>query len=322
MKQMTIPQTDLTVSVFCCGTMPLGGILLGEAGDALLDAYVESGGNFFDTAHCYSFWLEQRDGSSERALADYLRRRNLRGSVVVATKGGHPTEPCYRTVDRYLSPGRIAADIDDSLGRMDIETIDLYWLHRDDLRVPVGEIVDCLNAEVEAGRIRYFAGSNWSGERLREANAYAAAKGCSGFVASQPCWSLATRPMVRKMRELTAEDWQFHRASGMPVIPFSPTAQGFFAANGTCGKAYDCPENRERLRVVNRAAAELGATPNQVALAWLLGQPFPVIPILGTTNPDHLRDALGALDVTLSTEIMEELNTLAFGTQCPGKSLN
>ena len=297
MDCLVIPDTDLRVSAFCLGAMPLWVDTEGAAMDALLDAFVERGGTFFDTAHCYSFWTRAGAGSSERALADYLHRRGLWGQVTVATKGGHPSEPGYRTVEWFLSPGRIAADIDDSLGRMGIDRIDLYWLHRDDPRVPVGEIVDCLNAEVAAGRIRYFAGSNWSGARLEEANAYAAAKGVQGFVASQPCWSAASKPMTRTMRELSPEDWEFHRRSGMPVIPYSPTAQGFFATNGERGKAYDLPANRARLAKVNAVARRLGATPNQVALAWLLAQPFPVIPILGTTRIEHLLDALGAAEL-------------------------
>ena len=299
MKTITLPHTDLTVSAFCCGGVALGDTLRGAAMDALLDSFVELGGNFFDTAHCYAFWTEAGAGSSERALADYLHRRRLWDNVVVATKGGHPSEPGYRTVDHFLAPGRIAADIDDSLGRLQTQTIDLYWLHRDDPRVPVGEIVDCLNAEVSAGRIRYFGGSNWSGERLQAANDYAAAHRRQGFVANQPCWSLASKPMSRTMRELTRADWEFHARSGMPVIPYSPTAQGFFASDGARGEAYRSAENQERLQRVRALAARLGVSRNQVALAWLLAQPFPVVPILGTSDPAHLRDALGALDLHL-----------------------
>lgn len=300
MKTVTIPHTDLTVSAFCCGTAALGDSLRGAALDVLLDTFVAQGGNFFDTAHCYAFWTAAGAGSSERALADYLRRRGLWGKVVVATKGGHPGEPGYRTVDRFLAPGRIAADLDDSLGRMGIGTIDLYWLHRDDPRVPVGEIVDYLNTEVAAGRIRYFGGSNWSGARLEEANAYAAARGLQGFVANEPCWSLASKPMVRTMRELSAADWDFHARTGMPVIPYSPTAQGFFATSGAKGREYDNPANRRRLQRVLALATRRRVSPNQIALAWLRAQPFPVIPILGTGDPAHLREALGALEVELT----------------------
>ncbi len=299
MQTVALSNTDLHVSSFCLGVMPLGDRYGGKEGDALLDLFVEHGGSFFDTAHCYCFWTDAGAGSSERALADYLHRRGLWSEVTVATKGGHPSEPGYRTVDQYLAPGRIAADIDDSLGRMRIDTIDLYWLHRDDPRVPVAEIVDCLNAEVDAGRIRYFAGSNWSGARLEEANAYAAANGRQGFLASQPCWSLANKPMGRTMRELSVEDWEYHARSRLPVIPYSPTAQGYFASNAGKGKAYDRPENAARLQKVNTLAAQLGKSPNQIALAWLMNQPFPVIPILGTGNPDHLLDALDAEGIEL-----------------------
>ncbi|MBT3377992.1 MAG: aldo/keto reductase [Lentisphaerae bacterium] len=299
MRTVLIPGTDLHVSTFCMGAMPFGDSYGGDEGDALLDTFVEHGGNFFDTAHCYCFWTAAGAGSSERALADYLDRRGLWDEVTVATKGGHPSESGYRTVEHYLSPGRIAADIDDSLGRMQIDTIDLYWLHRDDLRVPVGEIVECLNSEVRGGRIRYFAGSNWSGTRLEQANTYALENGLQGFVASQPCWSLASKPMSRSMRELSPEDWEYHVRMGMPVIPYSPTAQGYFASGGAKGKAYDVPANAARLRKVQALAEERGVSTNQVALAWLLNQPFPVIPILGTSKCEHLLDALGAANISI-----------------------
>ncbi len=148
------------------------------------------------TIHCYSFWGACNDGASERMLGDYIKRRGCRDEVVLATKGGHPGAGNYRKVEAYLSPGRVAADIDDSLARLKTDVIDLYWLHRDDTRVPVGEIVDMLHAEAQSGRIRAFGASNWTSRRLDEANRYAAARGISGFVASQPRWSLIDYPKM------------------------------------------------------------------------------------------------------------------------------
>src|SRR5471032_657221 len=135
MDRKTLLGTDLSVAPICCGTGHFGAELCGVELDALINAYRDAGGNFFDTAHCYAFWTAYGAGSSERALADYVRR-NGKGDFVIATKGGHPGFKGYRTVEHWLTPERIAADIDDSLGRLEASTIDFYWLHRDELSRP------------------------------------------------------------------------------------------------------------------------------------------------------------------------------------------
>jgi len=298
-----IPNTDLNVSALCYGTASWGHEVTGRRLDRLLNAYREAGGNFLDTAHCYACWTPQGAGVSERAIADYVRRNGGRDDLIVATKGGHPTFAGYRTVGRYLAAERVAADIDDSLARLDREAIDLYLLHRDDLRMEVGEIIDYLNAEVKRGRIRYFGASNWTTTRIAEANAYAAAHDLQGFVISEPQWSLGHRNPGGDvtLHYLDAEDHAWHSRSGMPVMPYSSTGGGYFATGGHSRAAqFDNETSRGRLARAQQLAAELGCTPGQVALAYLKHQPFPVIPILGTTKQRHLEDALGALQVGLT----------------------
>ncbi len=311
MQMQTLGQTGLTLSSLCYGTMQFGQDMEPARRDRLMDAFRAAGGNFFDTAHCYCSWLPSGAGASERILGEYIKRRNCRDAVVIATKGAHPSIPGYRKVEQYMSAGRIAADIDDSLGRMQVDCIDLFWLHRDDPRVPVGEIIDMLNAEVARGRIRYYGGSNWTAERLEEANGYAEKHAVPGFAASQPRWNLAcgaAEPEGAKRLEpgvllaLSEADAEWHGQSQLPVIPYAPTANGFFATGGARPESCRTPRGLARLAAARQVAADIGATVNQVALAWLLHQPFPVFPILGTSDPDHLDDALGAVTVTLTPE--------------------
>ena len=311
MEMHRIEGSDLNVSTFCYGTMQFGREMTQPARDELFAIFRDAGGNFFDTAHCYCCWLPCNDGAAERILGDYVRRNNCRDEVVIATKGAHPTMPNYRKVDAYMSAGRIAADLDDSLSRLQTDTIDLYWLHRDDPRIPVGEIIDILNAEVQRGRIRCFGGSNWTSRRLAEANAYATEHGVAGFVASQPRWSLGCddeEPAGEKRFEagvllaLSLADAAWHTVSGLPVMPYAPTANGFFGTGGQKPEKLRTEANLARLARSQELATELNATPNQVALAWLLHQPFPVLPILGTANTTHLRDALGADAVELTSD--------------------
>lgn len=310
MNTMTLANSDLNVSRLCMGCMQIGTRARGETAAALLDAFRDAGGNFFDTAHCYCFWTEWGDGISERTLGEYIKNNNCRDEVLIATKGAHPESGKYRKNPNYMSPERLAADIDDSLGRLQTDVIDLLWLHRDDPRVGVGEILDMLNAEARRGRIRHFGGSNWTARRLEEANAYAAEHGIGGFVASQPRWSLLhydTQSDDKRLEpgvllHVNDDDRRRHEQSQLPVIPYGPTGNGFFAYHGEKPETFVNDENVARAARADQLAEPLGATPNQVALAWLMHQPFPVVPILGTADVDHLADALGSVEVNLTDE--------------------
>lgn len=303
---------DPTPSAFPLGTINWGTKLCDAELDRLYDAFRAAGGNVFDSAHVYACWLPDGAGASERALGEMVRRRNDRDNVIIATKGGHPTfRDVYPRPERYLSPEVIERDITESLDRLGVETIDLYFLHRDDPRVPVSEIIDTLDAHVARGQVRQIGASNWTTSRIDEANAYAASHGRARLVASQVKFSLAVPqpskdPLVPPFDQAEI-DW--HAASKMPVYAYSPTANGFFATNGERGgRGWHGPLSDARLREANRLADELGATPNQVALAWMLHKPFPVIPILGTTSVEHLEDALGASKLRLTPEQMRSLD--------------
>lgn len=300
----TIPiHPGINVSELCYGVMPWGSRVHGAEADALLNSFRDVGGNVVDTAHCYAFWTSAGAGASELALGDYLERNGGRDELIIATKGAHPAAPRYRTNDRYMTRERIKADLEDSLGRLRIDAIDLYWLHRDDLEVPVGEIIEWLNAEVRAGRIRCFGGSNWTANRLAQANEYARNHRLQGMVASQPCWNLGSRdPLTSRMRWVEDDDRAWHTESQLPVFPYSPTGHGYFATQGERGSEYQNATSAARLQRTQKLAKDLNASPNQIALAWLLHQPFPVIPILGSADPTHLHDALGCIDVRLTPQ--------------------
>lgn len=310
-----LPDSDLRVSALCYGTIPFGAAVRGEAVDRLYSAFRDAGGNFFDSAHCYCFWLENGDGLSERTLGDLIRCHGDRDHVVVATKGGHPDAgPLYQRPDQYLAPEVIAADIDDSLARLGIDVIDLYYLHRDDPRLPAGEIIETLNVEIKRGRICYLGASNWSTARILEANTYAGKHGLHGFIASQPQWNLAqcnraTEPDPT-MRFLSDDDVRWHISHQLPVVAYSSTACGYFATNGRRGAGdFDNPVSRERLQRAQQLAGDLDTTPNQVALAYLMNQEFLAVPIIGTSDPSHLDDAIRATKIRLTPEQVEWLAT-------------
>ena len=320
MKHHPIPNTDLAVSSLCYGVMRFGAKVKGGEMFDLFQVYCEAGGNFFDTAHGYAPWYPDGYGCSERALGDCLRKFGNRAEMVVGTKGGLPDSgPAYRRPADCMTPEVIGSDISESLERLQIDQIDLYTLHRDDLRHPVGEIIETLNAEIARGRICFIGASNWTFERMAEANAYAASHRLHGFVVSSPQWNLG-RPNHNPIgwdgqfdptaHMMTDEDIAWHRKTQVAVIPWTPTAYGFFdGATGRNPESFDNPENRLRRERVRQLAAELGATPNQVAIAYLMAYDFPVFPILGTTNMAHLTDSLGAASLTLTQDQRDWLLT-------------
>jgi 1-deoxyxylulose-5-phosphate synthase len=307
MQHLLIPGTDLRVSELAFGTAAFGTSIRGDAADRLLAQYLEAGGTFLDTAHCYAFWLEGGSGASERELGASLRRLGAWDQVVVATKGGHPAQgPAYPRPDDFLSPEVLASDVVESLERLGRDRIDLYYLHRDDGCTAVGEIVEALNELIRLGRLRYLGASNWSVSRIAEANAYARQRGLQGFVASQiqgslavPTWKPGPDPTTRR---LAKEELEWHSGTGVPLVCYSASAGGYFSDAGKQNQLYDTPENAARRTRAQSLAAELSRTSTQIALAWLRAQEAPVIPLFSTVNPEHLAEALGSTPIRLSIE--------------------
>ena len=310
-----IQGTELKPSALCLG----GGVLCDLTREKelfrLMDVFFEQGGNFIDTANIYGKWLEGARSTSEIMLGNWMKSRKNNQHMVVTTKGGHPGLSTMEV--QRLSKEELTADLNDSLHSMQVERIDLYWLHRDDEQRAAGEIIESLNDSIREGKIRYIGTSNWSAARIREANAYAQRHGLQGFVANQPMWSLAHADMTlvgdQTLRAMDADMLALHRETGMAAIPFSSQAGGYFQklADGKAIddhlKAYHLAENINRLPVLQRLAQERGKSVNQVALAYLMNQPFTTIPIVGCGRIEQLQESLGALDIGLTAEQLKEL---------------
>jgi aryl-alcohol dehydrogenase-like predicted oxidoreductase len=306
MKRFRLPGTTLEVSTFCLGAASFGDTLCGEALDEHVNAFRDAGGAFLDTAHVYAAWSDRGAGASERALAGYFARNGGRDEMVVATKGGHPTFRAYTKPDRYLGLDALSSDIDESLQRLRVDAIDLFYLHRDDPRLGVEEIVDSLNELVGRGKVRWLGASNWTVQRIERANEYARAHGLAGFVISQPEGHLACSIPASDQTFLDADALAWHRRTGLAAACYGSTARGFFAT-GVAPKRLDNETSRQRLARARRLAEGLGCTAHQVAVAWLLAQPFWAIPILGTTHPRHLREAMDAEAISLTDRQREWL---------------
>lgn len=293
------------VSPLAFGVAAFGTGARGAGADGLLGRFLDAGGTLVDTAHCYAFWLPNGDGASERELGAAIRRLRCRERLILGTKGGHPAlAPGYPRPAAFLSPARVRQDLDESLERLGVDHVDLYWLHRDDGVTPAGEIIEMLNEEIRRGRILAPGASNWSSARIAEANAYAAVHGLAPFCASQVQWSLATPSWVigqdPTVRYVTPSDRDACARLGVPIVAYTSASAGFFAGRGTAAEPFCAEENRARLDRARSMAAARGWTPTQVAIAWLLAQQPPAIPLFSSTNPEHLEEALGALNVKLT----------------------
>jgi aryl-alcohol dehydrogenase-like predicted oxidoreductase len=313
MEHITIPGTALAVAPLCLGTADMGTKIERSVAFAMLDAYLDAGGNFLDTALVYADWVPGTRSVSEKLLGEWMAARGCRARVVLATKGAHP--PLDAMHQPRLAPADIAHDIAASRAHLRAETIDLYWLHRDDPGRPAGEIVEALSEQARGGAIRYFACSNWRLERLREAQEYAAAHGLAGFVANQMLWNagvinydaLGDVSLVAMDEAL----WEYHRATGLAAIPYSSQANGLFAklAAGRedrlrpgWSRVYPEAPNRARAERIRQLSAQTGLSATQIALGYLRGQPFTTVPVVGPQSPAQLADTLSAAGVRLPAD--------------------
>jgi aryl-alcohol dehydrogenase-like predicted oxidoreductase len=314
MKQrITLPRTDLSVSRICLGGNRLGGDL-DEAGSfALLDAYVDLGGNFIDSAHIYADWIPGNvKSSSEKMLGRWLKSRQPEG-LVIATKGGHPG----LSVDASprMDAASLRLDVTEALDNLGVARIDLFYVHRDDPARPAAEIIDALEGLRRAGLIRHYACSNWSTARMLEAEAAAVASGAEGFVANQPEWSLAKRnpaSLAADAHVMDAGMMALHRRQGIAVIPYSAQAKGYFDKwtghmTPALAQAYDNAANRLTAAKLRAIAERHAVRPTEAMLAALLRAPVAVVPIVGPRDVGQLRSSAACLDIALTDAEVADL---------------
>ena len=309
MQYGSIPGVGKPVSRLVLGTMIIS-IKEQDRSFELLDAVLASGCTAFDTAHGYA------GGDSERGLGQWMMTRGNRDKVVIITKG------CHHNADRSrVTAFDLASDLHDSLARLQTDYIDLYLLHRDDLSVPVGPIVEALNEHLAAGRIRAFGGSNWTHQRIAEANEYAQAHGLAPFAASSPNYGLAEQIQdpwgggcvtISGPQNQAARAW--YAANQMPVFAYSSLARGLFSGRVTpdnwpqtqstldraCRTAYCHEPNFKRLERALAFAKERSISVPQLVLAFMFGSALNVFPIVGAASGQEYMDNTQAFDVVLT----------------------
>ncbi len=318
MRQRKFGTTDLDVSELCLGTMQFGWTADERSAFATMDAFVEAGGNFLDTADVYSNWAPNNPGGvAEEIIGRWLKARGNRDRVVIATK---VRSRMWEGPDgEGLSRSHIMRAVDDSLRRLQVETIDLYQCHFPDENTPIEETLAAFTELIDAGKVRYIGASNYKAEELEAALNTADEKHLRRFVSLQPHYHLVLR---------FGFEWALGglcQREGIAVIPYSPLASGFLT--GKYRKDQPLPESK-RAEGVKRYMTEQGfrvmdevdatakahaTTPAAVAIAWLLAKPVVAAPIIGANTPEQLADLLPATDLRLSTDEIDALNAASQG---------
>lgn len=300
MRYSTVAGVDKPVSRLVLGTMMFAPDRSAHWHE-LLARYRDSGGNCLDTAAIYG------NGDAERVIGEWLTNRD---DVVLIGKGACTTD---------CTPDLITAELRQSLHRLRTDHVDIYLMHRDNPALPVGVFVDRLNEHLRAGEVRAFGGSNWSPERIAEANAYAAERGLVGFAASSPQFSLGRwngPPWAGCVSAADPPARRWYEESGLALFAWSSQAGGFFTGRYSradrdtdrSARFWFNDGNFRRLERVRELAARRNVPMAQIALAYVLSQPPHVFALTGALTVEELRDSVAAVDLEVTPAELRHLD--------------
>jgi aryl-alcohol dehydrogenase-like predicted oxidoreductase len=305
-----IPRTDLEVFPLNLGCNVFGWTADRDQSFAVLDAYVAAGGNFLDTADVYMAGVPGNEGGeSETIIGEWLAARGRPDNFVIATKVGKL--PGFDN----LRPETLKAAADNSLRRLGVDAIDLYYAHFDDTETPLAETLGGFGELIEAGKVRHIAASNYSGGRLAEALEIAEREGLPRYVALQPHYNLMEREFETDQRPVCERE-------EVPVFPFYALAKGFLTGKyRPGGDAVDSPraggaaeyldERGERmLSALDEISAAHDVAPAAVALAWLREQPTVLAPIASARTPEQLAPLLDSVSLHLTADERDRLTAI------------
>ncbi|MET8159508.1 aldo/keto reductase [Sphaerisporangium sp. NPDC005289] len=313
---MKIGSSDLEVSPLCLGGNPFGWTADERTSFAVLDAFAGAGGNFVDTADMYSFRVPgNRGGESETIIGRWLKARGNRDQMVIATKVG--ALPGFDG----LRPETIRRAADDSLRRLGLDHIDLYYAHVDDPDTPLAETLGAFDELVRSGKVRYIAASNYTAARLSAALETSDREGLARYVALQAEYNLVQRETYERELAPTVA------RTGLVCLPYVALARGFLTGKyRPGGPRVDSPRADQArahldgngpavLAALEEVAAARHTTMAAVALAWLSVQPTVAVPLAGARNPAQLADLLPYLTLRLAADEIALLDRVSASTR-------
>nr|WP_298690574.1 aldo/keto reductase [uncultured Dongia sp.] len=310
MSRVGLGRSGLQVSKLCFGGNIFGWTVDAATSHRLLDGFVDAGFNFIDTADVYSKWHDgNQGGESETIIGTWLKARGKRDQVVIATKVGSD----MGDGEKGLSKAYITRAVERSLRRLQTDYIDLYQSHWDDPSVPVEETLEAYAALIKAGKVRAIGASNFTPERLSAALKAHATQGLPRYESLQPEYNLYERAGFEGElaalchREEIGVITYFSLAGGFLTGKYRSAADLGKSARGSDVEKYLDARGQRILGALDAVAAQTGATPTRVALAWLMAQPAVTAPIASATSPTQLAELVAAGTLILDAAALATL---------------
>ena len=310
MQKVKLANSEIAVSALCLGTDLIGSKIDRETSFQLLDLFREQGGTFIDTGNFYAAWLPGcQGGESESTIGLWMKDRAVRKEMVISTKLGFDYPGC----PGGLSAVEIERECEKSLRRLQTESLDLFYAHRDDAQTPLEETMAAFDRLIQAGKVRAIGASNLKVWRIAEANTVSRHQGWARYsVVEQRYTYLRPRhgadfgPQVCITEDLK----DYCRARGLTLVGYSVLLQGAYTrADRPVPAQHAGPDSDLRLAVLRQVAHEVGADANQVVIAWMRQSDPPVLPIVAGSRPEQLRQNIAALGIRLNEDQMQRLNT-------------
>lgn len=311
MEKRELGKSGIKVAPFCFGGNVFGWTVDEPASFKLLDAFVDSGLNFIDTADVYSYWAHNGvGGQSETIIGNWLKNRGKRDDVIIATKVGKP----MGEDKKGLSAKYINQAVEDSLNRLQTDYIDLYQSHDDDQATPLEETLETYDKLIKAGKVRAIGASNYTGARLQEALKVSKQNGFAAYETLQPEYNLYERAGYEKDQEPIILE------NNIGVITYFSLASGFLTGKyrseddlnkskrGAGIKKYLNNRGYNILKALDEVAGQYNVTPAAVSLGWLIARPGITAPIASATTVEQLNEITKAVEINLSKEAIELLD--------------
>jgi len=311
MQKRQLGNSGLQVSQLCLGGNVFGWTADEKTSFQLLDAFLDAGGNFIDTADVYSRWIPgHQGGESETVIGNWFKRSGQRNQVIIATKIGMD----MGENKKGLSKPYIKKAVEDSLKRLQTDRIDLYQAHTDDEHTPLDETLGAFAELIKQGKIRAIGGSNYSAQRLTAALEVSKKNNLPRYESLQPGYNLYDRSGYESELKPVCEEY------GLGVIPYYSLAAGFLTgkyrseadldnkARGRTAKKYLNERGHRILNTLDQVANDYGSKPGQVALAWSMAQPTITAPIASATSLEQLKDLTEAANLKLGDSDLARLD--------------
>lgn len=314
MKKVQLGNTDLKVSQMGLGCLYFGARDSKEKSFRRMDQYLAAGGNFLDTANMYSHWIsdETKGGESEKMIGKWLEARNNRSDVIIASKVGFP----YPGTEYGTSKEQIKEEFHKTLKRLGTDYLDLYYAHTDDFNTPMEETLEAFNELITEGKLRAIGASNFKAWRLERARQIAKKNHWQGYSCIQQRYSYLRPKRGWDFGDQIAANqdlFEYVKDTGISLVAYSPLLQGAYTnPKKEFKEQYQGPDTEKRLSLLDKIAAETGATRNQLVYYWLMNRDPAAIPLIAATTDEQFEEAVGSLELDLDDEVIKLMTETKF----------